>query len=444
MDFKGLESVGTPHCSGTVCIPSAFIFRTPEGASYTFYEYIPPAGFGPYLTPANYSKVVTGQGLGPGRIIAVYNAANQITVNIGYKSYTFNRLAANQSFEISKISDAGGVAYTYTRDANRNITAITNALGAAVQFTWGGNSRVSTIKAPDNSVWTYSYNANGMLSQVTPPQPSSGVYTYFYEDAGNSSRVTGYAIDGVRMSKYTYDGNGRVIRSESMDGEVVDKFVYGTNTTTLTDVRNQVTQYTFNTKGQLTATQTTGTPSCPSAAASQAYDSNGFLSESTDFNGNRTTYSFNIDGMLLSQTVAAGTASALTTTYNYGATGTATLDLLSIVSTGANGVNVSSVEYTYVNSILGRLPATILVKDLLTGAMQRQTAWSYTFRGNGGIQSKVFSVTLPSGTATTTYSYDSSGNLSAETNPVGHVTTYANYNGLGLPGQVTDTKWCRH
>lgn len=437
LEFPDLEEKGSAYCSGTTCTPSAFIFRTPEGASFSFFQFRPPAGIGPYFTPANYNNAVAGRGIGPGRMVASYSATNQITVQIGYKTYIFVRKGAGYSFQIAKISDAGGTAYTYTRNASGQVTAITNALGASVKFTWGSNSRVSTITAPDNSVWTYAYDSNGALTQVTPPQPSAGVYTYFYEDSRDPWRLTGYAIDGIRMSRYTYDANGRVIRSESMDGEIVDQFTYGANITTLTDVRNQVTQYAFNAQGQLTSTQTAGTPNCPSATASQSYDSNGFLSQSVDFRGVSTTYSFNVDGMLLSKTVAAGTAGALTTTYNYG-TGNTSVDLLSIVTSSGTGTNITSTEYTYINSALGRLPSTIITKDLLTGAAQRQTTFTYAFYPNGGLQTKAVTITLPGGSATTTFSFDTSGNLSSVVNPIGLSTNYGPYTGLGLPLQTTD------
>jgi RHS repeat-associated protein len=49
------------------------------------------------------------------------------------------------------------------------------------------------------------------------------------------------------------------------------------------------------------------------------------------------------------------------------------------------------------------------------------------------------SVALPGGAAgITTNAYDSTGNLISVTNPAGHVTTWSNHNGLGLPGRMTD------
>jgi YD repeat-containing protein len=153
-----------------------------------------------------------------------------------------------------------------------------------------------------------------MLKQVTPPQPSLGVYTYFYEDSVDPKRLTGYAVDGVRRTRYTYDASGKVIRSATEDGEIADTFTYSASSTVKRDVRGHATTYNFSTvSGQrlLSSTQTTGTISCPSAVTFQSYDANGYLAQTVDFNGNKTTYTFDLDGILQSKTVAHGSSSAL-------------------------------------------------------------------------------------------------------------------------------------
>jgi RHS repeat-associated protein len=240
----------------------------------------------------------------------------------------------------------------------------------------------------------------------------------------------------------TYDTKKRVIKSEKVNGEAIDSFVYYTNTTVKTDVRGQVTTYTFATVGTqrlLSKTQMTGTPSCPSAAASQNYDANGFLTDSTDFNGNKSLYSYNGDGMLLSRTIAAGTARALTITNDYEAVdGWHGPDLANQTTYGSDGKGVQQTIYTYVDSIEGRLTSSITMVDLLTGQASRTQAIDYTFHPSGAIKTKIVSVTLPSGSSNATYYYSTTGNLLSVTNAAGHRWTYTGYNGLGLAGQVTD------
>jgi RHS repeat-associated protein len=425
------------------CMPDYFTFTTPDGASYVFQHYMTVGQVNPvYFTPANYSKAATGNGTGIGRLYAVFDAVGHITVNVGNKQYAFSRPSRTFKFEIDSIKEYGSTVYTYGRDSSRRVTSITNVLGASVKFTWGDGAHVTTVTAPDGSTWTYSYNANGMLTSVTPPQSSAGVYTYYYEDTRDPKLLTGYAIDGVRVTRYGYDASKRVIKSALENGEASDSFVYNASTTVKTDVRGQVTTYTFTTVGTqrlLSKTQTTATTSCPAAAASQNYDANGFLTDSTDFRGVKSLYTYNSDGMLESRTVAAGTTSAITVTNDYQAVdGQHGPDLATQTTYGSDGQGVQQVVYTYMDSIQGRLPTSITWADLLTGQASRKQNISYTFHANGGIKTKVVSQTLPSGAATTTYNYDTAGNLTSVTNPAGHTVAYKNYNGLGLAGQVVD------
>ncbi len=434
---------------GQQCTPNSFIFSLPNGSSYTFYHYNPPVSVGPWVTANGMTTVASTGPVGPGRIVAFWSGVNQITIDVGSLSYIYSNGAPAGTggywtpYKISAITQGQGgrTLYTFNRDSNRHLTSITNLEGASVKFGWSG-SNVTSVTAPDGRVWSYAYDANGNLTTVTPPNSQDGVYTYYYEDPTNTSRLTGYGVDGVRATTYTYQSDGRVSKVTSTDGDVSDSYVYGTNTTTLTDVRGQVTTYTFTTvMGQalLASTQTTATNSCPSAAASLSYDANGFLSKSVDFDGNVTNYTFNKDGMLLSKTAASGTSVAYTTTNTY--TQVSSLDgqdLTRVVGTGADGHGVVQYDYTYTDTSIGRVRTSAKVTDLLTGAAARSVTTTYAAYANGAIQAITNQQTLASGTATTTTSYDTLGNEISVTNAVGLVFGQSNFNGLGLPATVTD------
>jgi len=298
------------------------------------------------------------------------------------------------------------------------------------------------VTAPDGRVWSYAYDGNGNLTTVTPPNSSDGVFTYYYEDSTGPTRLTGYAVDGVRVTHYAYQSDGRVSSVTSTDGTVSDSYSYSANATTMTDVRGQSTTYNFTTvKGQqlLASTQTTATSSCPSAAASLTYDANGFLSQSVDFNGNVSTYSYNPDGMMLSKIVASGTSVAYTTTNTYtNVSSSDSWDLTRVVGTGSDGKGVAQYDYTYVSTTIGRQVATVQYTDLLTGAAARNANFSYAAYANGGLQTITSNRVLPVGNSTTTASYDSSGNLTGITDAVGNAASRSSFNGLGLAATLTD------
>lgn len=427
--------------TGYDCTPDAFSLQIPDGSSYEFIHYNPPSGIGPYFTPANIGKAATGGGTGLGRIVGAYHAKDQMLVNIGSKQYYFSRANTTAAFKLDRITERGITNYTYTRDpTTRRVTKITNAYGASATINWSGD-RVGSIVAPDSSVWTYGYDANRMLTSVTPPQPATGNFTYHYEDGSNFRLLTGYTVDGRRATRYTYTG-GKATRVETLDGEVNDRYVYNANQTVHTDVRGHVTTYNFTTvrsQPLLSSMQTTGTANCPSAASSLNYDTNGFLKDSTDLRGTKTTYTYNDDGMLLEKTVASGTTSAYTIVNTFVAPDPAHgPDLTRVVKKGSTGQGVYQVDYQYRDSLIGRLLTSESVTDLLTGQPTRQKTITYSFHANGGIQQRIEQVLLPSGTATTTYNFDALSNLTSVSNAVGHVTQLAGHTGLGLPTQVTD------
>jgi YD repeat-containing protein len=206
LEFPALVESGTCTTSSggsfSDCMPDYFTFLTPDGVSYVFQHYMTIGQVNSsYFTPANYAKANTGNGVGIGRVYAVFDAMGHITVNVGNKQYAFSRPGRGYTFEIESIKERGSVVYTYGRDAARRVTSITNILGASVQFTWGDGVHVTSVTAPDGSVWNYAYNADGMLTKVTPPAPDPGIYTYYYEDANDPKLLTGYAVDGLRATR---------------------------------------------------------------------------------------------------------------------------------------------------------------------------------------------------------------------------------------------------
>lgn len=453
MEYAALSYSGASHLTrigtSTVPIPDYIDFRLPDGNVYSFTHYIvQDSTSANYFTPANYDAAAhnlqTG-GTGIGNIWARYTDVNHITVYIGNRTYNFsNPQNSSFAFYLDSVRQTNVPIYTYIRDSKNRVTSITNALGKTVQLTWGDNAHVTNVTDPSGAVWNYSYDPNGMLTTVTPPgNTPSGVISYYYEDPSNVNLLTGYAIDGVRHTRYAYDSAGRVIRSGSDNGEIADSFEYDANATTLTDVRGQKTIYSFQSirgKRVLASVQTSATSSCPSAASSQSYDTNGFLAQSIDFRGTKTSYSYNKDGLLLASTVAPGTASESTITYTY-ASGHGLFqeaDLLSVTTTGADGKKIMQTDYTYVDTLVGRLFATVTMTDLLTGSPQRKQTIDYAKYNNGSIQSKTVTTALSSGSFTEIYNYDVAGNLTSYTNPTGLSTNYGNYNGLGMPQKIND------
>jgi YD repeat-containing protein len=83
------------------------------------------------------------------------------------------------------------------------------------------------------------------------------------------------------------------------------------------------------------------------------------------------------------------------------------------------------------------------VKDQATGAIG-SVSYGYTFASNGNLQTRTETRNLPTGAATTTYSYDGSGNLSSVVDASGATVTFGGYDGLGRPGLMVEANGVSH
>lgn len=398
------------------CFPTSIVYVEPDGRTYKYTRTIGELTY------------------------AVRDAAATGTLTFDGLGWVLFKNKINYSFSsggvIQQIYDNGGVAlqsFAYDMGGSRP-TRITNRAGQTIQFTWTG-TRVTKVTDPAGNEWNYAYDANGMLITVTSPGTSPDVRTYHYEDAADRTLLTGISVNGVRYSTYAYYADKRVRESGLAGGEERDTFVYGTQQTTVTSAAGQPVTYTFApVQGalKLTALSRTATASCAAAAAQTVYDANGWVDYELDWNNNKTDYTFDAAGRLLNVTTAASTNSASTRVNVWSGNNLAESRMLD-----SAGNAYLKVAYTYVIGGLGhgRL-ASETWTDLRTNA-QRQTTYAYTFHANSVMASMTVKRALPSGTAVSTFSYDTLGNATSATNPLGHQATWSNYNGLGQPGRMT-------
>jgi YD repeat-containing protein len=314
------------------------------------------------------------------------------------------------------------IGFTYSTTAPSQLVKVTNNVGKSVTFSWSAG-HVTSLTDPAGGVWQYTYNALGLLETVTSPGASPDVRRYHYESSTSSSLLTGISINSVRYSTYAYDpATYKVTESGLAGGEERETFVYGTNTTTVTSATGQVTTYNFASNNgalRLTSTSRAATTSCPAAAASIAYDANGYIDYKLDWNGNKTDYNFDSTGRLLDLVTAAGTTSQLTTTNMWNG-----IDLQEKAFKDSAGTAYAKVAYTYVTTgpATGRLASETWADFKV--ATQRQTLYGYAFYANNSISAQTVTRVLSTGNATTTTAYDTLGNVQSVTNALGHRTTW--------------------
>jgi RHS repeat-associated protein len=402
------------------CVPSSATVELPDGARHTYVW--PGSGF--VLAPSGVGSVSSSG------VLIIWSTSRWV-VQIGTLAYEYS----GTSKQLLSIQENSVPIYSFSYGSS-GLQKVTGRQGKTIHFTWS-NGHVTSATDPSGKVWTYGYNG-AALTTVTPPAGNTGARTYHYEITTDLSLLTGISIDSARITRYSYYSDKRVKRSALENGEEFEDFEYGVNTTKQSDANGDATTFTFEPSGtfkRLIATSRAANTTCAvgAAASAQTYDSYGFLKTQTDWNNNRTDFTYNSSGQLQTKTVAANRATPVRTTNAWSG-----FKLLSSTTADTYGHDYLTTTYGYVASGPGAgWVSSVTVKNLDTN-QTRVRSYGYTFHPNNSLQTRTTSYPLAMGNATTVQTYDTAGNLASEVNPVGHTTSYAGYDGLGRPGSMTD------
>ncbi|MGW3353761.1 RHS repeat-associated core domain-containing protein [Nonomuraea rubra] len=371
-----------------------------------------------YDAAGNLTSRVAGGGIA--RTSYVYDAANRLT------SETFDP-APEGTPDPAKL--ARKTAYTY--DANNNLTA--------TKRTAAGTTRVETTEHAYNSenylIATTVKNDGQDLTQ-TWQVDDRGLVESMVDPRGNASG----ADPDAYTTSYRYDPLGRLVERKAptvqiekngtaQPGRPTTRYGYDTvgQQTHTIDAEGRQTTSAYDRAGQLTSvTGATYTPPGGTAVTPKvayAYDAAGRLIKTTDPRGYATTVEYDALGNAVRVTdppAAPGQPGGQWVS-EYNELGE---ELAAIDPTGAR------TQATYDD--LGR--------QITRTALERKpAAAAYTTRLEYNDAGDLIKVTLPGpGTKTTSTSYtvNAAGEVTAETNPAGNVTTY----GYDLAGRAATTK----
>jgi YD repeat-containing protein len=324
---------------------------------------------------------------------------------------------------------------------------VTDSFGRQLNFTYDSSSRISTLTDPSGGVHRYAYDASNNLVSVTYPDGASK--TYHYENTAFPHALTGVTDEnGNRFATYTYDAQGRATSTEHAGGAERVSLAYNADgTTTVTDALNTSRTYNFQTilgvvksKGQ----SQPGGSGCGASASALSYDANGNVASRTDFNGNRTNYSYDLTRNLeTSHTEGLTTAGATTPATRTITTAWHPTFRLPVQITNANQ------QTTYAYNSQG----DITQKTVTDTAANTTRSWNTTCTYStipGVLLQKVEDGPRTDVSDLTTYDYypaDAAcqggflgcrGQLMQITDALGHITQLTRYSANGQLEQLTD------
>ena len=251
--------------------------------------------------------------------------------------------------------------------------------------------------------------------------------------------ITGITDEnGNRLATYTYDATGRGTGTEYADGADRYTLTFASGATTIVDPLSTSRVYSYKQVAgapRLTGISQPGGAGCAASANSIAYDTNANVSARTDFRGVQTTYTYNlVRNLETSRTEAAGMAEARTISTEWHPafrlrTKVAEPKLLTTYTYDADGNLLTQTEQATLDA---------------TGAQGFAAAVSGSARTTTYTYNQAGQVLTVTGQRTdiadqTTYTYDgATGNVATVTNAAGHVTRYDSHDASGRPTQITE------
>lgn len=337
--------------------------------------------------------------------------------------------------KLLSITTRGGLVQTLAYEGGL-LAGVTDSFGRALRFRYDAASRLIEMTDPAGGIFAYAYDATGNVTSVT--YPDAKVRTYVYNEPVNTSNtnqpsaLTGIIDENnVRFSTWRYDATGRAIYSGQANGANATSLSFGSGSSTVTDALGQARTYRYSpVQGVNKITGVSSVCRGCGLPASQTYDTNGNLASRTDFNGNVTSYSFDLARNLqTSRTEAAGSARARTIATSWH-------PVYRIPTSITEPNRTTTLSHDSVGNVLTRTVTDTSVSPTVS------RTWTYTYDSFGRVLTEDGPRTDVSDV--TTYSYHECttggrcGQLKSITNALGHVITYDAYHPNGQPTQVTD------
>ncbi len=349
-------------------------------------------------------------------------------VHNGDSTWTFKRAGGRQIFgfdtqgRLATQSDLNGNTLSLTWTSGR-LTAVTDPQGRALTFLYDASGQISSVTDQSSHAVAFTYDGAGNLATAT--EPNGGVWSFTYDSAHLLLTMLDPNQQSLPVNQQHpvtnhYNAQGQVdSQTDQLSRQTTFAYALDANengTVTITDPKgNQVQdQYTY---GQKTAV-IVGYGTSSAATTTYSYDPSTLLPTAiTNPNQHTTLYTYDAQGNLTSsRDPALGRLS--TATFN------SMNEPLTVTDAIGNTPGKVAANYTTTYSYDSRGDLTQISTPcvLADGTTSCGTRTSAFHRDNVAHPDDVTSITDPRN-KTSTFSYDGSGNLNAATDPLGNQTT---------------------
>ena len=361
-----------------------------------------------------------------------------------------------------KTSTIAGKTTTYTYDANGNQLSSTDWRGNATTNTYDAMNRViekddaygkviqklvydhnnvqvtssNTLDGVTFNTTQYTYDKDNRLMSTTDPE--NHITSQGYDDVGNIQAKT----DGRGITTtYNYDEFNRLKSVVNAKSETT-YYTYDLNGNVLTqtDGKVNVTTFEYNVADKqvrkIDQGGRTGSPGSytynPAKMETYTYNADGTLAIKIDRNGKTTSYTYDVHGRLLSQSIGSQSI-----TYTYDNNGN---QLTMTDSTGTTTRTYDSLNRVLTKTV-PNIGTTTFTYDVITGVPAGCTAETSKDPKNN-VTTKAYDkvgrlLTVTADSKTTTYSYNDNGSRKSVVYPDGSREDYTYWND-GLDKTLTN------
>lgn len=358
-------------------------------------------------------------------------SAGKVLYSLHYTGQLVTQVKDYSNPNINAALDQANRSISYQYDDKNRLTQVTDARGGITAYTYDKRNRIIKITDPENRIEKFGYIGD-TTRRRTAPDGGISDYVFEYDDVNKqfTSKIQGPETAAGRTSEiYTHNRVGKLV-GQTLNGraELHIKYDTGNRSEVRTNARGFGTRLTKNEFEQLVQVdQADGTSSSKTYSALHLG-----LTQETDELGIITQYQYDTKGNLTQKKQAAGSADERITNYIVNSQGQAT-SITRKGRTETNGTSGAGGTATVTPDAIWQLEYDSLGHVKKTIDPEGNTR-QYDYDRDGNLRK----YTDPRGNSTS-YEVDAAGNLTKSTDALGRIQTYQ-YDKVGNLTQVTDAR----